>query len=95
MGVQASELGRLGLREQVRDLVPRTGARGGDAELGMRPKLSYRNWDTFHVGLVFFMSFPHKPWAMGGSTSGTWQDLAGLGVGTGGVGEALGHHGCT
>lgn len=42
-GVQASNSGRLGLREQVRDLVPITGARGGDEALGMRPKPSYQN----------------------------------------------------
>lgn len=37
-GVQPSDSGRLDLWEQVRDLVARTGARGGDGVLGMRSK---------------------------------------------------------
>lgn len=41
---------------------PVTGARGGDEVLGMRPKPSYQNWDTFHVGPVFFTSFLQKSW---------------------------------
>ena len=44
---------------------PVTGARGGDEVLGMRPKPSYQNWDTFHVGPVFFTSFLQKSWKQG------------------------------
>ena len=65
LGTQASNSGRLGLREQVRNWDPVTGARGGDEVLGMRPKPSYQNWDTVHVGPVFFTSVLQKSWKQG------------------------------
>lgn len=92
-GVQARDSGRLGLREQARDLVPRTGAQGGDGVLGMKPKPVIRTgtqstWDlcSFHSSMSVLGDEVHLPLGPGRT-----RHTEGLGV----LGEALGHQGGT
>lgn len=68
--------------------------RDGEEVLGMRPKPSYENWDTFHMGPVFFTSFLHTSWEKGvclhlgpGRTCQVGAHV--------GLGEALGHRSST